>query len=151
MRSAGSSLILLASLALLTTGCGSRTVEPEPGFTGIQLTNAIGQPTGTTGDASDDWRAIPEVGFTFKPAFPNPTVSEIMVHFSIEQARTVKLWLESSPGKLERVLYEASLNAGTHGLDVDVSDLAPGIYRVFASVEYDQRVYTTYGDIEVRR
>ncbi len=155
-------MLLLASFMLLTmTGCDYETIKYDKtdttdttdttraGFTGIQLTAEDGRLLGTIGDASDDWRSLPQVGLTLSPAIPNPVQERVSIRLALVQDDSVRIWLDSAPGKLQKVLLEEFMPEGTNVREFNLADLTPGIYRAFIAVVRGTEEYTTYGDIKV--
>ncbi len=149
---------LLGLLLMAVTGCKEQSdgvgVEPEEKFEGILVTYENGVGGGTIGDASDDWRPIPELQVSFGAAYPNPASSRTEILYSLAEASHVRIWLESAPGVLDTVLIEGVYEAGKYRTKVDVAGKSPGIYRAYMSARRDRinaPTYTSYGDIMVGR
>lgn len=143
--------IFLALLTLSSSGCKEKTVEPEEEnkFEGIQIVYENGQSGGTIGDASDDWQPMTETGAHLRGAIPNPANSITRIAFKLAQQDSVRIWMESSPGKLAMEIFRGVLASGSHLIEVDVQGRDEGIYRVYMTVYRGQTSHTSYGDLMI--
>jgi|GEM_PF-2813198 len=154
--------LLVGTMLLSLSGCDDDFVggtEPEKKFEGIRVTFEDGRQGGSIGDASDDWRSIPQVGLTVIPAAPNPVTiasdelgvpTRTSIEFRLAQAESLRLWVESSPGVPDMELLVGTMEAGNHVLEADFTGKQPGIYRVYLSIRREGADYTTYGDLMLR-
>jgi hypothetical protein len=149
----GATTVLFSALFLVVAaGCDSKDSDnpvDSQEFSGIQMTFEDGRMGAAIGDVSDDWRSLAGVGLVSSAAYPNPTSTSTSFTFRLDQPGHISIWLNSAPGTLARVVVDGDFEAGDHTAMIDVHDLTPGIYRLFASIVRDGVTHTTYGDIQV--
>lgn len=149
----GSTKAALLGLFLLC-GCG-QSVAPVDKFEGIQIVFENGVFGGTIGDASDDWQPIEEVGAHLRAVFPNPTQSsatyytDTRVVFSLSQEESIRIWIESAPGRIAKEVYQGMKAKGSHTMDLNVHGWKTGIYRIYMTVYRDGKSYHSYGDLMI--
>ena len=73
-------------------------------------------------------RGGPPHSFAFHAPSPNPFNATTRLTFDLPQATPVKLALYDITGRLARLVWDAPLEAGTHGISFDGSGLASGLY-----------------------
>ncbi|MEM9719588.1 MAG: T9SS type A sorting domain-containing protein [Bacteroidota bacterium] len=71
---------------------------------------------------------IEEVGVSDLNVFPNPTLNQNTLEYTIEQAGNVEITLLDKSGKTIKQLVSTPKEAGTYRLSVDFTDLRPGLY-----------------------
>jgi len=72
--------------------------------------------------------------------YPNPFNPTTEISFAIQEKGNVKLTVYNSKGELVKVLFEGSINMGTHSIQFDASALTTGIY--FYKLSYANRSET---------
>ncbi len=60
--------------------------------------------------------------------FPNPAKNKTTIGFSMSQAGTVDIEMYSITGAHTKVITQSSYNSGYHQVDVDLTNISPGIY-----------------------
>jgi plastocyanin len=89
---------------------------------------ASGMVGGFTAGASGVDQPI-DVKLSMDPIFPNPAMTEAMVHFTLENPSHVVLRVYDVTGKLIRTAANEDMDAGFHMLTIDTKDLASGSYQ----------------------
>jgi hypothetical protein len=89
---------------------------------------------GLPGDCFD---TITETPYTENTLFPNPTVTQSEIHFTLDVDKNIQIDLIGSDGKLIRVLYEDAAKKGENRLSFSTETLASGIYyiRIYSGKE----------------
>jgi len=167
--------IILTYFLLISTfsfSCkNNNTIQPEITFEGITETSDKGpEPIGNIDP--DDWKAmmncssIPKIGninnsdtvgpvvtipkcTKIYPVYPNPANKSFAVNFSLNEADSVFVTLNSSPSNVVKELVKQRLMAGAYSITVNGSDLSPGIYRIYIFVYRASDVLTSYGDVKL--
>lgn len=108
----------------------------------------------TLEDAPDDgdWKNIPEIGMTIKPAYPNPDANYAFIEISITQPDTVFVSFNITRNGRAwpyEELYPFD-KAGTYQLRIPLSFFPNGLYRVYITINRNGKSYQTYGDIRVK-
>lgn len=67
--------------------------------------------------------------FTLNQNFPNPATDNTRIAFELNEAGRVSLEVFDITGKVVMNLTEGLLPAGTHTMDINVSDLPAGVYQ----------------------
>jgi hypothetical protein len=72
-----------------------------------------------------------QIGETFAIGqnFPNPAVDVTRINYSLDEAAEVNFEVYDISGKLIMNEYQGNLPAGNHFMEVNVSDLASGVYQ----------------------
>ena len=71
---------------------------------------------------------LPSEGFSLKQNYPNPASGRTTIEFSIPKEDQTSITLFNSMGRQVRELLNQNLTDGTYRLDVDLGDLASGVY-----------------------
>ncbi|SDM44278.1 Por secretion system C-terminal sorting domain-containing protein [Daejeonella rubra] len=71
---------------------------------------------------------ILEDGFVLEQNYPNPAADQSTIEFGIDKAGLVSLLLYNSIGQPVKELLNGSLQKGSYGVNVELTDLDPGIY-----------------------
>jgi len=91
----------------------------------LVLTGNFWNPWDATGVEEQD--SLPEK-FYLKQNYPNPFVAAATIEYSIDKAGFVKLAIYDVSGREVKRLVEGMAPAGKHTVNVEVGDLAPGVY-----------------------
>ena len=78
--------------------------------------------------------------FHFSDVYPNPASGSIRVPFTITETAPVTIDVFDGLGRHVRTLIDRSVHPGSHVLEMDVADLAPGMYVVRASAAEQQEI-----------
>lgn len=84
--------------------------------------------------------------YSLYPAFPNPTSTVAYIGVGMPRSGRVTLKIYDSNEDLIRTLLDSNIEAGTHEVTWDVTDIAPGMYKAYM----ETADFTCQGDIEVR-
>ena len=166
-------IALLFSLISLSCKEDTPTILSEVFFDGITETIEKGpEPIGKIDP--DDWRAMmncnsmpkrsnivntdtigPIVGVPtctrILPAYPNPAVKQFVIRYDISSNDSVVIVLNKSSTTIVKNILNQKLLAGSYTVNVDASDLTPGIYRVFISTHHNGTVLSSYGDVQIQK
>lgn len=74
----------------------------------------------------------------FLGSAPNPTTGRTRVTFETDRAAPLRLAVYDMLGRLHRVAYDGPVPPGTHTLDLDLSDLASGLYVLHAAPAFER-------------
>lgn len=105
------------------------------GYYGLALKNRSWvAEVGLPGDCFD---TITETPYTENTLFPNPSITQSEIHFTLNEAKDIRIDLIGSNGKLIRILYEDAAKKGENRLNFSTESLASGIYfiRIYSEEE----------------
>jgi len=97
------------------------------GFTDHFSGFAAGRVQLTTSAEDEVFNSRPE-SFILKQNYPNPFNPSTVIEFSIPQSSAVRLEIFNVVGQRVAMLINDQLNAGTHTVNFDASNLASGLY-----------------------
>jgi hypothetical protein len=110
--------------------------------------------TGTTDSLEDapddgDWKGIPEIGLSIKPARPNPNLTGTYIEVTALQPDTIYYSLNTTRN------FSLLANSGRFIIDTPKTDtvrlnminVRDGLYRVYFKIYKNGKTYQTYGDI----
>jgi hypothetical protein len=144
-------IFLLIALTFVTfiASCDSST-KTEDSFSGITQTKEDGTIISTD---PDDWKSAGCSGsvclisnILFRA---NPVKSTAGLTLTVSKSLKVDIGIYSFPETKKKTIQNAVLMAGTHDMNVNVSGLAAGIYRIIIIADDNGTTYRTYGDIQV--
>lgn len=78
----------------------------------------------------DCFDTVTQTPYTENTLFPNPSIAETEIHFTLNEAKNIRIDLIASDGKLIRVLYEDAAKKGENRLNFSTETLASGLYYV---------------------
>jgi len=152
--------LVFSFLALLSLSCRDLVTAPDL-FEGITETDPTG-PSPIGNIDPDDWKAlfecpppdttvagVPTCTEVF-PTYPNPANNVSNFRFAMAATDSVVITLNDRPGHPVRTVVARILVSGMYSVQVDLSGLGAGIYRLYFSIIRSDETITTYGDIQVR-
>lgn len=83
----------------------------------------------TTGVVTTAERELPAASLELGQNYPNPFARVTTIPFSIAGAAHVRLEVFDLLGRSAIVLVDHSLSSGSHEVEMDATDLPPGVYR----------------------
>lgn len=99
-----------------------------------QLTEECGVTTAAT--------PVKEVeGLSAVETYPNPTSEQVTIEFQLEAATNLTINISNSLGQTVKTIASTDYSAGEQKVELDVNDLATGIYSV--SIQSESGVHTT--------
>jgi hypothetical protein len=99
----------------------------------------------------DDWKPIDEINFIPAPAYPNPADSLSHIQFTISYPSGIHILVHDPKSNKRVTLVQDTLLAATHIAIIDLKPFKerPTLVRVFFYLTYENKNYTTYGDIKL--
>ncbi|MDA9261797.1 T9SS type A sorting domain-containing protein [Flavobacteriales bacterium] len=78
----------------------------------------------------DCYDTVTQTPYTENTLFPNPSIAQTEIHFTLDEAKNIRIDLITSDGKLIRVLYDDAAKKGENRLSFSTESLASGFYYV---------------------
>jgi len=154
-------ILLFITLLLMLSMCKNSdadTVISYGKYSGITETGVDG-PTPIGYVDPDDWYYNFDSTQTFQleyavyPAFPNPTIKNFSLRFSLAERGSVKIWVDDTRVDKKFQIFNETMQPGVHQLRVDLNDIeqnsvyGPGMLRVFVEFENFPDIPVIHGDV----
>jgi hypothetical protein len=143
-------------VCIIHVSCKESTTQPIVAFEGITETSTGPDPIGRID--TNDWRPMmdcvsvggPGVSTCTKvfPAYPNPASGSFTVQYSLNGVDSVYMTL-NTPANVIKELVNHRQAPGSYSVNVDASDLSPGIYRVAITAVSPTDTLHSYGDVQI--
>jgi hypothetical protein len=128
-------------VCIIHVSCKESTTQPIVAFEGITETStgldcvSVGGP------------GVPTCTKIF-PAYPNPASGSFTVQYSLNGPDSVYMTL-NTPANVIKELVNHRQAPGSYSVNVDASDLSPGIYRVVITAVSPTDTLHSYGDVQI--